>query len=281
MNRLEAAVDICILSFHNKDNQSIADSIQRIWKFGSQDYSDLEKIDIILVNKLFFKDVWSYINGRSNLVEINNKKEPLKNVINLFFKPFINNANGIEAFIRSFVTSIFLFFIQGITLFRGDCDCDGDDVIYPNLGRPDKVDDLSCINACNARIADDLRKQMRNIWNCHLERLIYNEIYKHFYVHKNENEKAQVDDAERHLFETCFPLIEMAILKVDVMWSKTNSKLIKLPIMFYVMDTLFAHIFARPYHICNYEYMVCVYNTKHVVCLVIGYWARVICGVLF
>jgi hypothetical protein len=68
--------------------------------------------------------------------------------------------------------------------------------------------------------ADELRRRMRNIWNCHLERLVYNKMYTKYFGPQTLGHKYQKDHVERDLFETCFPLIEFAILFEDIVWTE-------------------------------------------------------------
>lgn len=159
------------------------------------------------------------------MVIITNERVPLRSLIKTHLQPFIDGANDIEVFIKNFVTRQFLLFIQGITLFRED----GDDVIGDALGRPayhrqascgpdnaDKQYKLNNLSCLGVQDADELRRRMRNIWNCHLERNIYNEMYIKYFGEQNFGHAFQKRHVERDLFSSCFALGKFALLTIRV-----------------------------------------------------------------
>lgn len=223
---MDNAINVLISQLQKNDHQGIANTIEYLHMHYDQDPTlRIEKVNKIIEDKQFFIDLWAYVKGRGNMIEINGKRQAMRNIIPLHFIPFLDGAKSVQGFIQAHVTRQFLRFIQGVTLFRED----GDDVLEKQLGIPAyhrsascgpdnashayKHDNMSCRDVQDL---DELRRRRRNIWNCRIERLIYDGMYTRFFNEQNNGHKLQLAHVERDLFETCFAVLHMSLIRVKI-----------------------------------------------------------------
>ena len=219
---MDHIINVFLLQIQNNNSQGIADAIAFLY----QTYMDsFYKASHVIEHRKELNLIWKHVKAHGNMVLVEGVRVPLRSLVKTHLQPFLDGANDVEAYIRNFVTRQFLLFIQGITLFRDD----GDDVIGDALGRPAyhrnascgpdnankqyKLENLSCLGVHDA---DELRRRMRNIWNCHLERNIYNEMYVKYFGEQNAGHVFQKHHVERELFESCFHLGSISLLTIRI-----------------------------------------------------------------
>ena len=224
MDTIHTIINILTFAMQDNSHQVIANQLENLFTT-EKHMNDLVKANIVIPRRKWFTSLEAYLTSRSNLVIVNGIKEPLRKTKELFLKPFYNNLSSVETYIQSFVTSRFLLFIQGISLFRED----GNDVIGSQLGRPAyhrsascgpkkaskeyKQANMSCLNVTDA---DELRRRMRNIWNCYLERLVYTDMFEKYFGEQDWGHRLQGVHVERELFESCFPVLKISIGSVQI-----------------------------------------------------------------
>ena len=226
MDDAELLIAATLLNLKSNQHQNAVDNLQNLHEM-SKSMNMRERFNFVMEHKKSLESIWNIIKGKNNMVLINGNRQHFRKAITSYLQPIVLNSNGIDAFIMRHVSECFLHFIQGITLFREN----GDDVMAPNLGTPAyhraascgpelasleyKNDNMSCLGV---KQADELRRRKRNIWNCNLERLIYDAMFEKYFSEQNYRHRYQMIHVERELFETCFPLIELHIALVNVKW---------------------------------------------------------------
>lgn len=210
------------------DSQEIANRLKAMY----DSLKPKQYTKFVIANRELLQLVWNYIAKSKDSIIIEKVPRKLKSCIDLYLKPLISNKHDILSFCESHCTKQFLMFIQGITLF----DSDG-----PEMGKPAyhrnascgprhttekyKNQNLSCIGVKEAK---EFQRVRRNVWNCFMERLIYDRIYNHVLYGQNFNHKLQVHTVERKIFETCFHMSEFYLLdlRVDMNDHFTPTRLI-------------------------------------------------------
>ena len=219
---MEDVADVLTVHMQSNNCQGIVDCIVHM---NSHNASCVYKAKVVLLYRDLFNNLWKFIAGKGNMVMIDGVRRPLRDIINAHLKPFFDNCVGVEEFIRHSVTKMFLFFIQGITLFRQDGENITGRPIYhrtascgpkgtsKTLDLEYKNNNLSCLGV---KEADELRRRMRNVWNCHLERSIYDILYSTYFTSQDSGHILQKNNVERKLFESCFPMIHMSIINIFI-----------------------------------------------------------------
>ncbi len=131
--------------------------------------------------------------------------------------------------IQRYVTSVFLHFIQGITMFgaRGDtpgatvgrpayhrvASCGPWNPSDPGTSRVFERDHLTCDASLTPA---ELERRRRNVWTCLIERLVYNELYEEFIGLQDVGHRMNERRVVQRLFETCFALHHISVAMVKL-----------------------------------------------------------------
>jgi hypothetical protein len=213
------------------DSEEIAKAADLLLKFHVECQDTFTREQAIMSHRTIFKNTWDHVldpKYSADMVVVGGKKRKLQSIVDVVLKPFFANKKitTLLAYIESIVSKRFLMFIQGITLFHDD----GTDVLPGNkLGRPAYHREASCgpnnglmkykmenLYCLGVKDLDELRRRKRNVWNCMIERKIYNQFYERYISEQDFSHRFEMNDMERRMFESCFPLMEIVIGHITV-----------------------------------------------------------------
>lgn len=131
--------------------------------------------------------------------------------------------------IQRYVTTVFLHFVQGITMFvaRGDIpgaalgrpayhrasSCGPWTPANPGASRAFERDHLTCDVGLPPA---ELERRRRNVWTCLVERLVYSKLYAQFVGPQDVGHLVNERRVTQQLFETCFALHHIAVVSVKL-----------------------------------------------------------------
>lgn len=170
---------------------------------------------IFINNSVLFGDMIQYMEDSKD-----QRYRPVLDVIRKILN--LQSGSGIWlSWIQRYVTNIYLHFMQGITIFA-----ERDE--NSSIGRPAYHRETSCgpktSNAfeennlkCYSYLSDsEINRRRRNIWTCTVERLVYDQLHRHFIGVQNMGHLHNERRVIQQLFETCFAITKLSILSVTV-----------------------------------------------------------------
>jgi hypothetical protein len=147
-------------------------------------------------------------------------------MIDLVLKPMIAGCRTLKDYLSAYVTKYFLMFIQGITLFATESTSAGTEMV---VGRPAYHRPGSCgpvgadayyqdtnLKCTDVAELEELRRRKRNVWNCYIERAIYDEIYTQVVGQQDMGHEFQLRHVLQNMFESCHHMSEFVMHTVDV-----------------------------------------------------------------
>ncbi len=146
----------------------------------------------------------------------------LQTLIDTIFKPLLlNKVSSPQEYVQHFVTDVFYRFMQGITIFTGD-NVIGKPAYHrlqscgPRDGGPEyNIANLNCGGVADG--TGEHSRRSRNVWNCAIERMVYDQIFSRLTDAIQDHKHAvQMVHINRTMLETCYPFHALHLWNVEV-----------------------------------------------------------------